>query len=217
MGDSMATVRVLAEYPEVDARLADFGISRQELLEIVHGVVAARADATADDPASAEGLLAYIYGTRYVRQVFQAHGWIRYRENNVESVRHPDRPLKVVYQSVDLAADLLHRPQAVSGKGSGADRVIAVGQAGLFPEEEMEAARDQSLAELRTGVWFFCVSVQGDDVRAELSLPSGISGDNFAGFIERIFIVGGGEWPADGIASGDRPDSIEFEPAVLRR
>ncbi|UDQ88408.1 hypothetical protein LJE71_19430 [Xanthobacter autotrophicus] len=213
----MAAVRVLADHPDVDARLAEFGVTRQELLEVVRGVVAARSDATLDDPASAEGLLAYIYGTRYVRQVFLAHEWVRYRENNVESVKHPDRPLKVVYQSVDLAADTLHKPQAVSGKGSGADRIIAVGQAGLFPEEEMSAARDQSLAELQTGVWFFCVSVQGDDVRAELSLPSGISGGNFEGFIERIFILGGGEWPADAILDGDRPDGIEFEPAVLRR
>ncbi|MFG1245045.1 hypothetical protein [Xanthobacter versatilis] len=213
----MAAVRVLADHPEVDARLAEFGVTRQELLEVVRGVVAARSDATLDDPASAEGLLAYIYGTRYVRQVFLAHEWVRYRENNVESVKHPDRPLKVVYQSVDLAADTLHKPQAVSGKGSGADRIIAVGQAGLFPEEEMSAARDQSLAELQTGVWFFCVSVQGDDVRAELSLPSGISGGNFEGFIERIFILGGGEWPADAIVVSDRPDGIEFEPAVLRR
>lgn len=213
----MAAVRVLADHPEVDARLAEFGVTRQALLEVVRGVVAARADAIADDPASAEGLLAYIYGTRYVRQLFRAIGWVNYRENNVESVKHPDSPLKVVYQSVDLAADKLHKPQAVSGKGSGADRIIAVGQAGLFPEEEMSAVRDQGLAELRTGVWFFCVSVQGGDVRAELSLPSGISGGNFEGFIERIFILGGGEWPADVIVDSDRPDGIEFEPAVLRR
>lgn len=81
----------------------------------------------------------------------------------------------------------------------------------------MSAARDQGLAELRTGVWFFCVSVQGDEIRAELSLPSGISGGNFEGFIEHIFILGGGEWPADVILDSDRPDGIEFEPAVLRR
>jgi hypothetical protein len=213
----MTAVRVLVDPPEVDARLAGFGVTRQALLEVVRGVVAARADAIADDPASAEGLLAYIYGTRYVRQLFRAIGWVNHRENNVESVKHPDSPLKVVYQNVDLAGDMLHKPQAVSGKGSGADRIIAVGQAGLFPEEEMSAARDLVLAELRTGVWFFCVSVQGDDVRAELSLPSGVSGGNFEGFIERIFILGGGEWSADAIPGSDRPDGVEFEPAVSRR
>ena len=68
----MAAVRVLADHPEVDARLAEFGVTRQALLEVVRGVVAARADAIADDPASAEGQLAYIYGTRYVRQLFRA-------------------------------------------------------------------------------------------------------------------------------------------------
>ena len=213
----MVATRIVTVPWEVDERLTSFGVSRHELFEIVRAVVAARANAVDDDPASAEGLLAYIYGTRALRQVFRQRGWLKHREDNVESVKHADRDLKIVYQSVDLAADASYRPQAVSGKGSGADRLIAAGQKGLFSEAELETLRRRGLSELKVGAWFFCVSVDGDDVRAELSLPSGIVGGNFDAFIERIFIVNSGEWAGSVIREVAVPDAIEFEPTVSRK
>lgn len=212
----MGAARILVDNTEADERLAQFGVTRQDLIDVVHGVVAARANATADDPSSAEGLLAYIYGTRLIRQLFQKYGWIRLNENNVASVKHPDRPLQVVYQSVDLAADRIHTPQAISGKGAGADRIIS-GQGWLFPPEDLAEPAARALAELRSGVWFFCVSVQADEVRAELSLPSGIANSNFEGFIERIFVLQGGEWLGAAAPASDRPTGTDIEPAVSRR
>lgn len=213
----MVATRLVTASWEVDERLTSFGVSRHDLFEIVRAVVAARANAVDDDPASAEGLLAYIFGTRALRQVFRQRGWLKHREDNVESVKHPDSNLKIVYQSVDMAADEYYRPQAVSGKGSGADRLIAAGQKGLFAEAELEALRRRGLSELKTGAWFFCVSVDGDDVRAELSLPSGIIGGNFDTFIERIFIVHSGEWSGGTAREVDVPNAIEFEPSVSRK
>lgn len=208
----MTSVRLLVDDVSVTDRLADFGVTRQQLVDIAHGVAAARADATPDDPAFAEGMFAYMFGTRLLRQLFGSIGWIRVEENNVAAVKHPDRPLRVIYQNVDLAADALHEPQACSGKGAGADRVI--GQATLFPPDEMAATHDRMLAELQHGAWFFCVSVDGDEIRAELSLPSGLDKGNFSGFVERIFILSGG----DALAKrADLPSGIDFEPAVSRR
>ena len=214
----MQPARIFREDDEVDRRLADFGVNREELIDVVRAVVAARADAIDDDPASAEGLFAYIYGTRALRQVFKRHGWIRYREDNVESVRHPSRNLKVIYQSVDFAADWLHSPKAISGKGSGADRMILSGQTSLFREEDLQPIVKTPLPEIKSGAYFFCVSVDGDDVRAELSLPSGIAKGNFAGFIERIFIVRPGEWSDLNIfRDGGDGDAAEFEPVISRK
>lgn len=198
---------------DADSRLQPFGVTKEALQDIVKMVVAARADAVPDDPLSAEGQFAYIFGTRGVRQAFRAAGWIRHREENIEAVRHPDRPLRVVYQSVDLAGSLSHLPRAVSGKGSGADRAIDGAQGSLFPDD----AAPVLMAPIDTGVWFFCVSVNGDDVRAELSLPSGISNGNFAGFLERIFIVGQGEWQSLVPAEGEGSEPAEFEPIISRK
>jgi hypothetical protein len=214
----MQPARIYRENDEIDRRLVEFGVTREELIEVVRAVVAARADAIDDDPASAEGLFAYIYGTRAIRQVFKRNGWLRYREDNVESVRHPDRNLKVIYQSVDFAADWLHSPKAVSGKGSGADRMIMSGQASLFRDEDLQPVTKSTTPEIKAGAYFFCVSVDGDDVRAELSLPSGIAKGNFAGFIERIFIVRPGEWSNLNIfPESSNGDAAEFEPSISRK
>lgn len=153
--------------------------------------------------------------------MFKAGGWIRHREDNVESVRHPERAVKVVYQSVDTAADWLINPKAISGKGSGADRMISAAQASLFTAEELGVETQAAIDGLTPGVWFFCVSVDGDDVRAELSLPSGVARGNFDGFIERIFIIRQGEWASLNVGhneSGSRDDfTAEFEPVITRK
>jgi hypothetical protein len=214
----MIAARLYRDDSEIDHRLRDFGVSREELVEVARAVAAARADAVADDPASAEGLFAYIYGTRALRGAFRAHGWHRHREDNVESVRHPERALKVIYQSVDIAADWMHSPRAISGKGSGADRLISAAQGTLFSAEELKAVTKASVDEVNTGAWFFCVSVEGDDVRAELSLPVGVARGNFDGFIERIFIIRPGEWSTLHVTRDDRDGgAAEFEPIISRK
>ncbi|MEH2472083.1 hypothetical protein V1281_006730 [Nitrobacteraceae bacterium AZCC 2161] len=212
----MLSPRLYTETWDIDVRLQPFGVSRAELIEVVRGVVAARADAVTDDPVTAEGLFAYIYGTRFLRGLFRPKGWLRIREDGIEAVRHPQRNLKVVYQSVDLAASSQH-PRAVSGKGAGADRLIDLGQGSLFSDEEIAAANPVKVGEIDTGVWFFCVSVIGDDVRAELSLPSGVKNGNFDGFLERIFIVRPGEWAELAFQPDVGDDAVEFEPIVTRK
>src|SRR5664280_882244 len=122
------------------------------------------------------------------------------------------------YQSVDIAASSGHKPQAVSGKGSASDRIIAEAQGSLFTEEELEAAaRASRFVGIDVGVWYFCVSVDGDDVRAELSLPTAVEGGNFKDFIERIFILSPREWSGLAVKPESSGDAIEFEPVISRK
>jgi hypothetical protein len=211
----MLVARIYAETHEADARLVPFGVTRHELIEVVRGVVGARADAVENDPMTAEGQFAYIFGTRFVRSLLRTKGWHLHRENNIESVSHPDRELKVIYQSVDLAASRHYKPQAVSGKGSASDRIIAEAQGTLFTEEELAKAAGGRFDRIDTGIWYFCVSVNGDDVRAELSIPTSVEGGNFKDFIERIFIVRDGEWPD--LAVKPDADVADFEPVISRK
>jgi hypothetical protein len=91
-------------------------------------------------------------------------------------------------------------------------------QGSLFTPEELASSEAIKFEQMDTGVWYFCVSVDGDDVRAELSLPSTIENGVFGKFIERIFIVGGGEW--GDLAKKLHPDDVppaEFEPIVTRK
>ncbi len=200
---------------EIDARLIPFDVTRSELIEIARAVAGARADTVENDPLSAEGQFAYIFGTRATRALWRPKGWVLHRAENIESVKHPKLNWLVTYQSVDLAASLLHSPRAVSGKGAGADRFIDSRQGELFAAKESTKA--SRFKPENSGAWFYCVSVNGDNVCAELSRPIGISGGNFDGFIERIFIVRDGEWPQLSVMPLPEGGRAEFEPVVTRK
>jgi hypothetical protein len=200
---------------EIDNRLVPFEVTRAELVEVARIVAAARADIVDDDPLSAEGLFAYILGTRSTRALWRRKGWLLHRAENIESVRHPKLDWMVTYQSVDIAASLLHPPRAISGKGAGADRFIDAAQGDLFASDEIKKKSHFKAENL--GAWFYCVSVMGDDVRAELSRPIGIGSNNFDGFVERIFIVREGEWPKLAVMPLPEGGATEFEPVVTRK
>src|SRR3546814_13132595 len=112
------------------------------------------------------------------------------------------------YQSVDVAASDFQSPKAISGKGAGAERAIDEAQGSLFALPEWEPDTHVEVP-INSGLWHFCVSVAGEDVGAELSMPSGVSGGNFKGFIERIFIVGKGEWDAIRLKEREEGGAVE--------
>lgn len=210
-------MRIFKDEWEVNARLAEtFSVSRADLIQVVREVVGARADAVDNDPVSAAGLFAYIHGTRNIRALFRSRGWTNETIDNMPLVKHPDQGLMVAYQSVDIACSDFHSPKAISGKGAGAERAIDEAQGWLFSPADLEP-ESRSSDPISAGLWHFCVSVVGDDVRAELSLSSGVSGGNFKGFIERIFIVGKGEWDALRLKEREDGGAVEFEPVVLRK
>jgi hypothetical protein len=206
--------RLYREDWEIDARLVPFEVTRRELVEIARAVAGARADAVDNDPLSAEGQFAYIFGTRATRALWRQKGWVLHRAENIESVRHPKLDWLVTYQSVDVAASTLQWPRAISGKGAGANRFIDAAQGDLFGDE---SAGRSSFKSENLGAWFFCVSVSGGDVRAELSRPIGVAGGNFEGFIERIFVIRHGEWPELCVTRLPAGDPAEFEPIITRK
>ena len=213
----MQPVKIYEDSRDVNRRLQSFGTSCEELTSIVRQVVAARAEAVDDDPVATAGLFAYIHGTRHLRALFRSKKWLRHRQDGIESVRHPEKSLYLVYQSVDLACSWTRSPRAISGKGSGADRVIDMAQRRLFSDEELDQLNPMPSEGFNTGCWFFCVSVNGEDIRAELSLPAALGGNNFKQFIERIFIVRGGEWESLKIETNADDDAVEFEPNISRK
>src|ERR1700730_11841933 len=98
---------------EIDKRLVPFEVTRPELVEVARAVAGARADAVDNDPVTAEGQFAYIFGTRYTRAAWRRKGWLLHRKEGIEAVKHPKRDWKVIYQSVDIAASLIDSPRAI--------------------------------------------------------------------------------------------------------
>jgi hypothetical protein len=212
----MRPARIYREDWEIASRLEPFGVTREELIGVVHRVVSARADAVDDDPLPASGQFAYIFGTRHLHGLFGRKKWVRCREENIESTKHPDRDLEIVYQGVALAASS-RDPRAISGNGAGANRVVDSAPGPLFTDEGLDRLNPSTIDPVNTGVWFFCVSVGGGDVCAELSLPKSIGGNNFKEFWERIFIIRSGEWRSLRSAPIGQNDIVEPEPKISRK
>jgi hypothetical protein len=190
-------------------------VTRTELIEVAKQIVAARSDAIIVDPLGAPGLLSYIYGTRHLRLLFMTKGWTLDRQENVESVLGPNNR-RIVFQNVDEACAIFQAPKAVSGKGPAAHRVIDIAQGQLFsPGELPEAVPPKLVDGLKSSAWYFCMSFEDGNVKVELSLPASVKASNFFGFLERIFIITGGDWS---VAPADQDDSpVETLPLVTRR
>jgi len=208
----MLQTKIFKEDWEVDSRLNIFGVTKAELMNVVHVAVGARADAVPHDPVTAPGTLSYIYGTRGIRDVFAPKGWIPDCTEGIESIYDPKIGTKVIFQNTDTACDVYH-PKAISGKGMASERVIMLATKYLWPEMDEEAQK-----RLNGPVWYFCLFANGDDVRAELSRPLAIKGGQFSEFIERIFILKHGEWnPITPSKMDDYPLFQDFDIPVTRK
>jgi len=182
----MIQARVFKEDWEVDFRLNDFGVTKEELMPIIHTAVGAKADAVAHHPVTAPGTFAYHWGTMALRDVFVPKGWAKDSTEGIESVYDPKTGTKIIFQNTDSACDVCD-PKAISPKGLASARVISQPYLILEMEEDRQKKMNGT-------VWYFCLFAKGDDVRAELSRPLAIEGRQFSEFPERIFILKHGEW-----------------------
>ena len=203
---------VLAEDHEVVPRLAQLGLRRDMLLDVVRAAVGGRRSSTPFHPISAGGLMSWIEGTAHMRRVFVPQGWEICRRDNIESVFHPEYGIKVVFQNAERAGDPLFDPVAVSRKGAGSARAIELGQYELWPE-----VREKEVAEVTAPTWILFVFAEGDDVRAELSCPMAINEDQFDGFHERILLLEkGGRESTEPFIDEDEPPA-EYDVMVSRK
>lgn len=203
---------VLAEDHEIVPRLAQLGLRRDHLLDVVAAAVGGRRNATGLHPLSAGGLLSWIEGTGQLRRIFLPLGWEICRRDNIESIFHPELGIKVVFQNAERAGDPLFEPVATSKKGAGSARAIELGQYELWPEDKAK-----EVAEVTATTWVLFVYANGDDVRAELSCPMAINEEQFDGFHERILLVEKGGWDRALPLDDEGEPPAEYEVAVTRK
>lgn len=196
---------------EVNSKLSEFGVTRRELIAIALQAVAARNNATPLHPINAPGTYSYMEGVAGLREIFLGkEGWGSARPNGLEAVTNKESNLTIVFQNVDRACSESH-PQPISGKGEGAKRLVENPTAYLFDYMADEDRRKENQS-----VWFLCVSVNGEELRVELSLPGSIDEKLFSSFMERIFIITDDEWTHDPDDSGT-PDNQDYDIQVTRK
>lgn len=203
---------VLAEDYVIVPRLAQLGLRRDLLLDVVGAAVGGRRNATGFHPLSAGGLLSWIEGTGQLRRVFLPYGWEICRRDNIESIFNPEFGIKVVFQNAERAGDPLLDPIATSKKGAGSARAVELGQYELWPEDKAK-----EVVEVNAATWVLFVYADGDDVRAELSCPIAINEEQFDGFHERILLVEKGGWGATIPMVEDGEPPAEYEVPVTRK
>lgn len=178
-------VSVLAE---VETRLADFALTREQIMAIGQTARAYADDASPSMPLNAAGMLSYIHGVGELRQQLVGTEYIPDRACGVESVVRRDRSVRIAFQNVDKScADMPPLPR--TEKGSGA---AALSSPTLFEHAGVEAG---PLTGVHDGVRTYYVMV-GVDGSIELSCPV-IEKGKYVAWPERIYIYSPeGEWEA---------------------
>ena len=165
---------------DVETRLNDFGLLREQLLAVGRTARAYADDASPTMPLNAAGMLAYIHGVGELRQQLVGQDYIPDRTCGIEAVVHRDRTVRIGYQNVDKCCVEM-APIPRSDKGSGA---ASLSSPDLFVNAGVEAGPLTGVRQ--DGIRTYYVMV-GQDGSIELSCPV-ISKGKYIDWLERIFI-----------------------------
>ncbi len=179
-----------------DERLSRLGTTREEWIEVTKAVVAGRSGATDNDPISAGGYLAYLLGTRRMREIFRAKGLEKEALDGIETVVDHKRKLRFAVVSTDAGTANIHRsPRNRTHKGPASKKAVDLNcqyELGLYDRDGNPLPGKESGDGY--AFWYLCVFDDGESVRAELSSPVEFESGHFVKFSERIFILGADEW-----------------------
>jgi len=207
--------KIYEEPIRIDSRLTSLGLDRGRLVRVALQALGARNDAVSIDPVNAAGLLAYIYGTRAIREYLLPKGWQMDRSQNIEATVDPTSGTRLIYQNCDLCCVRSREPRTISTKGLATSQLLDQRNGDLFPE-----LLEEQLQEASGKVWFLCVSMNDDDVRAELSCPTKLEGKQFSDFRERIFLIRDGDlglWPAPPSQADHEDEAHDYEVIVTKK
>jgi hypothetical protein len=210
---------VRSEPWEVDHRLAELGLTREVLIEVVRACAAAHGACTDNDPPNAKGIEVWRWGVRRLREILRPQGFDKDDTGGFSTVVHHERKLRIAVINTDEMTGVPgnHIPQNRARKGPNSQRAAAVNQ--LLPGVEswpmLTAAGQAPVSTYAT--WHLCVYIDGEAVRAELSLLNGFDSGYFTECRERIILLGLGDW--DDLDSIQGPEDLgpDFDVDVRRK
>jgi len=222
------TTIIAAKSIEVQNELEQIGLTVGQVLEIVHAMAGAKADATENDPPGAAGWSAWRMGIRRSREVTvhdsRFPGWERDETGQVSSVVNQNLGVRLLVSNTGdgTGIDAQDRyPQNRSKKGAATDRIVQCNQGVFeFMEEATNVVAFPKAVDDAEGIasWYVCVYAEGEILRAEVSCPIDIEGGFFTGFSKRIIVVGEDGAGIDPI-DGEKIDGevVEFNIPVARK
>jgi hypothetical protein len=199
---------------EIDRRLAQyFNSTRDQWIDVVKMMVAARGACTSNNSKSAPGYYAWDGGIYRMRHIFGKEGWINGCEDGVETIVNRELKKQItVMNTDDGTADKTRSPHNRTPKGPAAERLADLNdQFEMFKRHEISKPPGDHIP-----IWYLCTFDNGRTVRAELSRPTKFISNHFVKYEERIFILQGDEWEKIAIATST-PDSGSDYPINVRR
>ncbi|MDG5750099.1 hypothetical protein P8R33_03170 [Qipengyuania sp. XHP0211] len=222
------TTNIVTKPLEAQLKLERIGLTSEQVLEIIHAMASAKADATENDPPGAAGWSAWRMGIRRSREVTihdkRFPDWERDEEGQVSSVLNRKLGVRLLVSNTGDGTGIAEQdrfPQNRSKKGAATDRIVQNNQ-GVF--DFMEVAPNvvhlHAPGDAEQGIvsWYVCVYCEGDELRAEVSCPIGIEGGFFTGFSDRIIVLGDDEIDIDPI-EGELPEGevVDIDVPVSRK
>ncbi|WP_245276380.1 hypothetical protein [Methylocapsa aurea] len=213
-------VAIIHETPrECDRRLAQyFNSSRDQWIEVVKAMVAARGSCTDHNPKASPGYFAWDAGITRMRQNFCREGWDAGDDDGVEHIANRDFRKKITVMNADFGVcDRSRSPRNRTLKGPAAEKITDLNnQLELFRKEHPKSIKEGAF-----DLWQLCVFDDGQLVRAELSRPIEFKSGYFVGYSERIWILRPGEWERIAIEppaeNGGRDGGQDFEINIRRK
>lgn len=128
---------------EVATELETLGLERESLLTAIDLVVTARNNCTDNDARAARGTLAYLTGTRVLRDIYCRQGWAKCDEGGMECIFHPELRVKVMMVNTNDATGIItdgKQPQNRNRKGPATSAAVSMNQIqlSLFPDFAVE-------------------------------------------------------------------------------
>jgi hypothetical protein len=211
---------VRSEAWDVNHRLAELGLTREILVDVVRACAAAHGGCTDNDPPNAKGIEVWRWGVRRLRELLRPEGLEKDETGGFSTIVDHGRKLRIAVINTDgttgVPGDGI--PQNRARKGPASESAAATNQR-LLPGAEAWPLRT---AEGRAPVssyatWHLCVHIDGDVVRAELSLLNGFESGYFTDCHERIILLGPGDWDDLDHAHGPEDLGPEFDVDVRRK
>ena len=212
--------KLLVNQIEVKNRLHEqFGVSKEQLIEVVHQGIAGRADCTPHHPSSMAGTRCWGDATKALRDLFVPLGWKADNTDNIPSVVHRQRQIKIAVTNATSGTGIeWGHPQPIREKGDGAQRAV-------FPNQGLlSQISDGGLNAMSPGsksFWYLCIFYGADMIRAELLCPILSTDGSFKDFHERIALISDGDENGGFRVRREIPESPEgdsgFEINVARK
>lgn len=183
---------------DVETRLFQLDLTRAALIEIVRACVSAQGGCTDNDPPNAKGFESWRWGVRRAREILRPEGWEKDDTGGFSTIVNCRRQIRVAVMNADDGAGLPDRvPQNRSRKGPNSERAALANRQLSLPGAAdwpvlVPVGDDDSFEGYTT--WHLCVYINGDVVRAELSILNGFEAGYFRDYFEKIIILGGDDW-----------------------